>query len=127
MIDIILLTLLFYFIQIPIPMIIGLANGIPASYYFSSRDDVVKIPVLSERGIRAANNLRESLFIFIPLSILSIILEIDTLMAATLWLVVRGVYLILYYLGSNSVRTITWFISIICLIDMGIRIFKHAV
>ena len=127
MIDIILLTLLFYFIQIPIPMIIGLANGIPASYSFSSRDDVVKIPVLSERGIRAANNLRESLFIFIPLSILSIILEIDTLMAATLWLVVRVVYLILYYLGANSVRTITWFISIICLIDMGIRIFKHAV
>ena len=108
-------------------MIIGLANGIPASYYFSSRDDVVKIPVLSEGGIRAANKLRESLFNFIPLSILSIILEIDTLMAATLWLVVRGVYLILYYLGANSVRTITWFISIICLIDMGIRIFKHAV
>ena len=127
MIDIILLTLLFYFIQIPIPMIIGLANGIPTSYYVSSRDDIIKIPVLSERGIRAANNLRESLFIFIPLSILSIILEIDTLMAATLWLVVRVVYLILYYLGANSVRTITWFISIICLIDMGIRIFKHAV
>ena len=127
MIDIILLTLLFYFIQIPIPMIIGLTKGISISYFFSARDDAVKIPVLSERGIRAANNLRESLFIFIPLSILSIILEIDTLMAATLWLVVRGVYLILYYLGANSVRTITWFISIICLIDMGIRIFKHAV
>jgi uncharacterized MAPEG superfamily protein len=127
MIDIILLTLLFYFIQIPIPMIIGLTNGIPISYYFSSRDEVIKIPVLSERGIRAANNLRESLFIFIPLSILSIIFEIDILMAASLWLAVRAIYLILYYLGANMVRTITWFISIICLIDMGIRILKHAV
>ena len=97
MIDIILLTLLFYFIQIPIPMIIGLTNGIPISYYFSSRDEIIKIPVLSERGIRAANNLRESLFIFIPLSILSIIFEIDILMAASLWLAVRAIYLILYY------------------------------
>ena len=108
-------------------MIIGLINGIPISYYFSSRDEIIKIPVLSERGIRAANNLRESLFIFIPLSILSIIFEIDILMAASLWLVVRAIYLILYYLGANTVRTITWFISIICLIDMGIRILKHAV
>ncbi|MDG2413370.1 MAG: MAPEG family protein [Hyphomicrobiales bacterium] len=127
MTDIILLTLLFYFIQIPIPMIIGLTKGISISYYFSARDDAVKIPVVSERVIRATNNLRESLFIFIPLSILSIIFDIDITMAASVWLVARAIYLALYYLGANLIRTIVWGISIICLIDMGIRIFKHAI
>jgi len=48
-------------------------------------------------------------------------------MAASVWLVARAIYLALYYLGANLIRTIVWGILIICLIDMGIRIFKHAI
>ena len=44
MIDILLLTILFYFIQIPLPMIVSVFNGVPFSHYLSTRDDVVKIP-----------------------------------------------------------------------------------
>jgi uncharacterized MAPEG superfamily protein len=106
MIDILLLTILFYFIQIPLPMIVSVINGVP---------------------LRAHNNLKESLFIFIPLSLLSIIINVDVLMAATIWLVLRVIYVILYSLGVTYIRTILWFISIICLVDMGIRLFKHSI
>lgn len=127
MIDILLLTILFYFIQIPLPMIVSVINGVPFSHYLSTRDAVVKIPNLAERLIRAHNNLKESLFIFIPLSLLSIIINVDVLMAATVWLVLRVIYVILYCFGVTYIRTILWFISIICLVDMGIRLFKHSI
>ena len=126
MIDIILLTLLFYFIQLPLPMVLGLKE-VPLSYNLSSRDKEVKIPVLSGRGIRAVKNLKESLFIFIPVSILSIITDVDVVMAATVWLILRVVYAFLYYFGISYLRTIIWFLSVICLFDMAIRIFKHAI
>ena len=126
MVDIILLTLLFYFIQLPLPMILGLRE-VPLSYNLSSRDKEVKIPVVSGRGIRALKNLKESLFVFIPVSILSIITDVDVVMAATIWLVLRVVYAFLYYFGISYLRTIIWFLSVICLFDMAIRIFKHAI
>ena len=126
MIDIILLTLLFYFIQLPLPMILGLKD-VSLSYHLSSRDEEVNRPVISERGIRALKNLKESLFIFIPISLLSIITDVDIVLAATVWLVLRVVYCILYYMGVSYLRTIVWFLSIICLLDMAVRIFKHTV
>ena len=126
MIDIILLTLLFYFIQLPIPMILGLKE-VPLSYNLSSRDEEVKLPVISGRGIRALKNLKESLFIFLPLSLLCVIINIDAIMAATIWLALRVIYCALYYLGISYLRTIVWFLSIICLIDMALKIFKFSV
>tara|TARA_B100000614_G_scaffold27824_1_gene21702 strand:+ start:198 stop:578 length:381 start_codon:yes stop_codon:yes gene_type:complete len=126
MIDIILLTLLFYFIQLPIPMILGLKE-VPLSYNLSSRDEEVKIPIISGRGIRALKNLKESLFIFLPLSLLCVIINIDAIMAATIWLALRVIYCLLYYLGISYLRTIVWFLSIICLIDMALKIFKFSV
>ena len=126
MVDIILLTLLFYFIQLPIPMILGLRE-VPLSYNLSSRDEEVKIPIISGRGIRALKNLKESLFIFLPLSLLSIIFEVDVIVAASIWLALRVIYCVLYYFGISYLRTIVWFLSIICLIDMALRIFKFSV
>ena len=126
MIDIILLTLLFYFIQLPIPMILGLKE-VPLSYNLSSRDEEVKIPIISGRGIRALKNLKESLFIFLPLSLLSVIFEVDVIVAASIWLALRVIYCVLYYFGISYLRTIVWFLSIICLIDMALRIFKLSV
>ena len=126
MVDIILLTLLFYFIQLPIPMILGLRE-VPLSYNLSSRDEEVKIPIISGRGIRALKNLKESLFIFLPLSFLSVIFEVDVIVAASIWLALRVIYCVLYYFGISYLRTIVWFLSIICLIDMALRIFKLSV
>ena len=126
MVDIILLTLLFYFIQLPIPMILGLRE-VPLSYNLSSRDEEVKIPIISGRGIRALKNLKESLFIFLPLSLLSVIFEVDVIVAASIWLALRVIYCVLYYFGISYLSTIVWFLSIICLIDMALRIFKLSV
>ena len=83
--------------------------------------------MLSGRVQRAINNLKESLFIFIPLALLSIIQEIDLTLAATIWLALRVIYAITYYMGVSNVRTIVWLISIFTLIDMAIRIFKHSI
>ena len=126
MIDIILLTLLFYFIQLPLPMILGLKD-VSLSYNLSNRDEEVNRPVISERGIRALKNLKESLFIFIPLSLLSIVSDIDVVLAATVWLVLRVVYCVTYYAGISYLRSIVWLLSIVCLLDMAVRIFKHSV
>ena len=126
MVDIILLTLLFYFIQLPIPMILGLRE-VSLSYNLSSRDEEVKIPIISGRGIRALKNLKESLFIFLPLSLLSVIFEVDVIVAASIWLALRVIYCVLYYFGISYLRTIVWFLSIICLIDMALKIFKFSV
>jgi uncharacterized MAPEG superfamily protein len=107
-------------------MILGLKD-VSLSYHLSSRDEEVNRPVISERGIRALKNLKESLFIFIPLSLLSIVSDIDVVLAATVWLVLRVVYCVTYYAGISYLRTIVWFLSIICLLDMAVRIFKHSV
>jgi len=126
MVNIILLTLLFYFIHFPIPALLSLKN-VPLSYFPSNRDKEVNFSVLSGRVQRAINNLKESLFIFIPLALLSIIQEIDLTLAATIWLALRVIYAITYYMGVSNVRTIVWLISIFTLIDMAIRIFKHSI
>ena len=126
MVNIILLTLLFYFIQFPIPALLSLKN-VPLSYFPSNRDKEVNFSVLSGRGQRAINNLKESLLIFIPLALLSIIQEIDLTLAATIWLVLRVIYAITYYMGVSHVRSIVWVISIFTLIDMAIRVFKHSI
>ena len=63
MIDIILLTLLFYFIQLPLPMILGLKD-VSLSYHLSSRDEEVSRPVISERGIRALKKFKGKFIYF---------------------------------------------------------------
>ena len=49
---------------------------------------------LSERMGVAGENLRQSLFIFIPLAVMSAVLEVDNLMLAKTWFGLRIVYLI---------------------------------
>ena len=97
-------------------LIAGIENG-----------QTISIIKLDSEKISRPVVLKESLFIFIPVSILSIISDIDVVMAATVWLVLRVIYCVLYYLGISYLRTIVWFLSVICLFDMAIRIFKHAV
>jgi uncharacterized MAPEG superfamily protein len=73
-----------------------------------------------DRSQRALKNLFQTLPIFITLALLSIIKDIDISFLATLWLAMRFIYVPIYILGIDYVRTIVWAVSLICLIMMGI-------
>ena len=119
---IVLLTLLLILMQIFIPVTIDLliTKKLNFLYLFSSRDDVVEGSLFFDRSQRALKNLFQTLPIFITLALLSIIKDIDISFLATLWLAMRFIYVPIYILGIDYVRTIVWAVSLICLIMMGI-------
>ena len=119
---IILLTMLLILIQVFIPVDIDLfiTKKLSFSYLFSSRDDAAKNSLFFNRSQRALKNLFETLPIFITLALLSIIKDIDISLLASIWLAMRFIYVPIYILGIDYVRTIVWAVSLICLIMMGI-------
>ena len=119
---IVLLTLLLILMQIFIPVTIALliTKKLNFLYLFSSRDEVSKSSLFFDRSQRALKNLFQTLPIFITLALLSIIKDIDISFLATLWLAMRFIYVPIYILGIDYVRTIVWAVSLICLIMMGI-------
>ena len=60
---------------------------------------------------------------FIGLVLISIIKELDNSSLALLWLISRTIYIPLYILGINYLRTGAWAVSLICLIMMSIKFF----
>ena len=119
---IVLLTLLLILMQIFIPVTIDLliTKKLNFLYLFSSRDDVAESSLFFDRSQRALKNLFQTLPIFITLALLSIIKDINISFLATLWLAMRFIYVPIYILGIDYVRTIVWAVSLICLIMMGI-------
>jgi uncharacterized MAPEG superfamily protein len=118
MIEIILYTLLLYFLQLFLPII------------FKS-----KMPEgMFERSRRATENLKESLPIFLALAILSLS-DIDATAAnisiALSWLSLRVIFAAIYISGFNlkpanasgqraqPLRSLVWTLSIVCLFMMG--------
>ena len=90
------------------------------SYLFSSRDNAANTSIYIDRANRSLKNLFETLPIFITLALLSIIKDIDISLLASIWLAMRFIYVPIYILGIDYVRTIVWAVSLICLIMMGI-------
>ena len=77
---------------------------------------------LSERLSLASDNLRQTLPIFLVFAVLSVVLEVDNLLNAQLWLGFR----ILYLLGAvfnlykfKMVRPVIWTPSVLILFMMG--------
>jgi len=120
--SILLLTLLLILIQIFIPVIIDLliTKKLNFLYLFSPRDDAIKSSLFFDRSQRSLKNLFETLPIFIILAILSIIKNVDISFLATLWLAMRVIYIPIYVIGVDYLRTMVWVVSLVCLIMMGI-------
>lgn len=85
-----------------------------------------KMTDLSRRVALASDNLRQSLPLFFIFSILSVILNVDNLMLAQMWLILR----IAYLLGAmfnlyryKMIRPIIWLPSIVVLVCMGCNLY----
>ena len=88
--------------------------------------DTSKMTDLSRRVALASDNLRQSLPLFFIFSILSVILNVDNLMLAQIWLILR----IAYLLGAmfnlyryKMIRPIIWLPSIVVLVCMGCNLY----
>lgn len=102
-----------------VPMVFSLAE---AKWLLSARDDAVELPVLAQRAKRAAANYMESLPAFLAIALLLKIEGIDTGSLALYWLSLRGVYLVLYVLGTPVIRSFVWAGSVIILVKMGLAL-----
>ena len=119
---ILILAFLLVIIQLTIPMLIDLLTGnTNLTYLLSSRDSSSKPSIYAQRANRASRNLLETLPIFIGISILSLIREVDNSSVALLWLILRTIYVPIYVLGINYLRTGVWAASLVCLILMGVK------
>ena len=119
---ILILSFLLVTIQLTIPMLIDLLTGnTNLKYLLSSRDSSSNPSIYAQRANRASRNLLETLPIFIGITILSLIREVDNSSVALLWLILRTIYVPIYVLGINYLRTGIWAASLICLILMGLK------
>ena len=120
--SILILSFLLVLIQITIPVLISLlTNNVKLSYLFSSRDNAVNTSIYIDRANRSLNNIFETLPIFIGLILLSIINDVDNSLLAMIWLLARIIYVPVYIVGINYVRTGIWAIALICLIIMSVN------
>ena len=120
--SILILSFLLVLIQITIPVLISLlTNNVKLSYLFSSRDNAANTSIHIDRANRSLKNLFETLPIFIGLILLSIINDVDNSLLAMIWLLARIIYVPVYIVGINYVRTGIWAIALICLIMMSVR------
>ena len=77
---------------------------------------------LSERFGLASDNLRQTLPIFLVFAVLSVVLDVDNLLNAQLWLGFRVLYLlgaVLNLYRFKMIRPIIWIPSIVILFRMG--------
>jgi uncharacterized MAPEG superfamily protein len=77
---------------------------------------------LSERLGLASDNLRQTLPIFLVFAVLSVVLDVDNLLNAQLWLGFRVLYLlgaVLNLYRFKMIRPIIWIPSIVILFMMG--------
>ena len=122
MLEIILISLILYVIQFwAIPAMLNVNNF---TYLLSNRDGRVQLSDATKRVIRASENLKESLPIFLTLAILSIIMEKDNTLLASYWLILRIGHFITYSFGIMFlyIRSVIWIGSIVCLILMSITL-----
>ena len=120
--NILILSFLLVLIQITIPVLISLlTNNVKLSYLFSSRDNEANTSIYIDRANRSLNNLFETLPIFIGLVLLSIINDVDNSLLAMIWLLARIIYVPVYIVGINYLRTCIWAIALICLILMSVN------
>jgi uncharacterized MAPEG superfamily protein len=96
---------------------------------FTVRDgDLSGMTALSERMGVAGDNLRQSLFIFIPFAVMSAVLNVDNLMLAKIWFGLRIVYLFGHIIDLYRfplIRPIIWLPSIVVLVMMGLNLYTE--
>ena len=124
MLEIILITGLLVFLQLTLPTMLAVATGSATAKYLAGPRDLPmeNISPSVARAKRAANNLLETLPVFLTLAVLSIIMEVQTAELAAIWLGLRVAYVFAYLMHIDYIRTLIWFGSVFCLIMMGLAL-----
>ena len=125
MINLIICVLFFYAAHLFLKMSFSL-HKIPFINFTVANGDLSGMTDLSERMGLAGENLRQSLFIFIPFAVMSAVLGVDNLMLAKTWFGLRIVYFLGHLLNLYKIpyiRPIIWVPSIVVLIMMGLNLY----
>ena len=125
MINLIICVLFFYAAHLFLKMSFSL-HKVPFINFTVANGDLSGMTDLSERMGLAGENLRQSLFIFIPFAVMSAVLGVDNLMLAKTWFGLRIVYLLGHLLNLYKIpyiRPIIWVPSIVVLIMMGLNLY----
>jgi len=81
---------------------------------------------LSKRMMVATENLRQSMLIFIPFAMMSVVLNVDNLLLGKIWFGLRIVYLFGHIIDLYRfplIRPIIWLPSIVVLVMMGLNLY----
>ena len=124
MVNLIICVLFFYIAHLFLKMTFSL-HKVPFVNFTLANGDLSKMTDLSERMGVAGENLRQSLFIFIPFAVMSAVLGVDNLMLAKTWFGLRIIYLVGHILNLYRfpyIRPTIWLPSIVVLILMGLNL-----
>ena len=125
MVNLIICVLFFYAAHLFFKMTFSL-HKVPYVNFTLRDGDLSGMTALSERMGVAGDNLRQSLFIFIPFAVMSAVLNVDNLMLAKIWFGLRIVYLfghIIDLYRFPHIRPIIWLPSIVVLVMMGLNLY----
>ena len=124
MVDLLICVVLFYTAHLFFVLTFSI-HKVPFVQFTISDGDLSGLTDLSKRMIVAGDNLRQSLFIFLPVSVLSIAQGIDNLFLAQIWFGLRILYLLGHIFNLYKyplIRPTIWIPSIVVLVMMALNI-----
>ena len=124
MVNLIICVTFFYTLHLFLRMSFSLHKVPFINFTYAGGDDS-GITDLSKRMVIATDNLRQSMLIFIPFAMMSVVLDVDNLMLAKSWFALRIVYLLGHMVNLYRfplIRPVIWLPSIVILIMMGLNL-----
>ena len=124
MVNLIICVTFFYTLHLFLRMSFSLHKVPFINFTYTGGDDS-GITDLSKRMVIATDNLRQSMLIFIPFAMMSVVLDVDNLMLAKSWFGLRIVYLLGHMVNLYRfplIRPAIWLPSIVILVMMGLNL-----
>ena len=124
MVNLIICVTFFYTLHLFLRMSFSLHKVPFINFTYTGGDDS-GITDLSKRMVIATDNLRQSMLIFIPFAMMSVVLDVDNLMLAKSWFGLRIVYLLGHMVNLYKfplIRPLIWLPSIVILVMMGMNL-----
>ena len=124
MVNLIICVTFFYTLHLFLRMSFSLHKVPFINFTYTGGDDS-GITDLSKRMVIATDNLRQSMLIFIPFAINTVVLDVDNLMLAKSWFGLRIVYLLGHMVNLYRfplIRPVIWLPSIVILVMMGLNL-----
>ena len=124
MVNLIICVTFFYTLHLFLRMSFSLHKVPFINFTYAGGDDS-GITDLSKRMVIATDNLRQSMLIFIPFAMMSVVLDVDNLILAKSWFGLRIVYLLGHMVNLYKfplIRPLIWLPSIVILVMMGLNL-----